>query len=467
MRASVRSKKMACSSHLVASAAAGHIRRKMVRINGMAQDIFWPSRRAVLAGLGASTMVAAAPAAAERSPRALRARPGLLALRAGAADTPVWSLGGDSLLFKQGERAEIAFANELPVPMVLNCRGLDGAVAVEPLISRVPVAQGASETLHLPLRHAGTSWCDMALLGDGAARPTRGLPLIVAEREPVSVDRDEILLIEEWRLRADGTAIVPGMNPGDARPTYTLNANATLELKLRANERLRIRFISAVERNVIALQIEGYDCMVMALDGQPAEPFLARSGLVLAPGARADVFVDAKDKPPGTSSSILLHDGQEARPVGRLIVSDDPPIRTMVLPPARALPSNGLPDRLDLKSALRADLSIGAEQPDWVLPTKFDATAAPAFHARVGRTVVLALANRAGIATTFHLHGHHFRLLDRLDDGWKPFWLDTVAIEAGQTHRIAFLAEYAGRWLIESVASDWTAPRLLRWYSVE
>jgi hypothetical protein len=58
-------------------------------------------------------------------------------------------------------------------------------------------------------------------------------------------------------------------------------------------------------------------------------------------------------------------------------------------------------------------------------------------------------------------------LLDRLDDGWKPFWLDTVAIEAGQTHRIAFLAEYAGRWLIESVASDWTAPRLLRWYSVE
>ena len=438
----------------------------MVRINGMAQDIFWPSRRAVLAGLGASTMVAAAPAAEERSSRALRARPGLLAVRTGAADTPVWSLGGADLLFKQGERAEIAFANELPAPMVLNWRGLDGAVAAEPLISRVPVAQGASETLHLPLRHAGTFWCDLALLGDGAARPTRGLPLIVAEREPVSVDREEILLIEEWRLRADGTATVPGMNPTDAKPTYTLNGNAGLELKLRTNERLRIRFISAVERNIIALKMEGYDCTVMALDGQPAEPFLAR-GLVLAPGARADVFIDAKDKPPSTSSSILLHDGQEGRPVGRLIVSDDPPIRTMVLPSARPLPSNGLPDRLDLKSALRAELSVGGEQPDWVLPAKFDASAAPAFHARVGRTVVLALANRSGIATSFHLHGHHFRLLDRLDDGWKPFWLDTVAIDAGQTHRIAFLAQYAGRWLIESVASDWTAPRLLRWYGVE
>jgi FtsP/CotA-like multicopper oxidase with cupredoxin domain len=79
----------------------------------------------------------------------------------------------------------------------------------------------------------------------------------------------------------------------------------------------------------------------------------------------------------------------------------------------------------------------------------------------------LALTNRADIATVFHLHGHHFRLLDRLDDGWKPFWLDTLAIDSGQTQRIAFAAEYAGRWLMESVATAWTAPRLVRWYSVE
>jgi FtsP/CotA-like multicopper oxidase with cupredoxin domain len=97
----------------------------------------------------------------------------------------------------------------------------------------------------------------------------------------------------------------------------------------------------------------------------------------------------------------------------------------------------------------------------------FAATSAPAFRAKSGRTVVLALTNRAEIPTVFHLHGHHFRLLDRLDDGWKPFWLDTLAIEAGQTQRIAFMAEYAGRWLIESMATEWSAPRLVRWYSVE
>ena len=100
-------------------------------------------------------------------------------------------------------------------------------------------------------------------------------------------------------------------------------------------------------------------------------------------------------------------------------------------------------------------------------PANFANTAAPAFRAKPGRAVVLALTNRADMPEVFHLHGHHFRLLDRLDDGWKPFWLDTLAIEPGQTQRIAFAAQYAGRWLIEAVAADWAAQRLVRWYSVE
>ena len=51
---------------------------------------------------------------------------------------------------------------------------------------------------------------------------------------------------------------------------------------------------------------------------------------------------------------------------------------------------------------------------------------------------MLALTNRSTIATVVHLHGHHVRLLDRLDDGWKPYWLDTLAVAPGQTERVAF-----------------------------
>lgn len=401
----------------------------------------------------------------------LQAQAGVIALRPGKPDTPTWSLGGTTpdrdISFKRGDELAITLGNELPVPTALNCHGIDGIPAAESLSVRAPVLPRAQAAFMVPLRHAGTFLCDLRLLGDGQARPSPAWALIVRESETVTVDRDEVLLIEDWRLRADGTAIAPGTDPKDTVPHYTINRQPTLDIPTRRNERLRLRFINGFQRNVIAVKIENHDVRVMAFDSQPAEPFLARNGaLVLAPGARVDAFIDAT-APPGSTSSIFLHDGTEARPIARLVASKEPPIRDAPLPAAPSLPSNGLPARLDLKSALRIDVTLGGPQADWVTPANFTMSAAPAFRAKVGRTVVLALTNRAGIPEIFHLHGHHFRLLDRLDDGWKPFWLDTLAVEPGQTQRIALSAEHAGRWLMESMATDWAAPRLVRWYSVE
>ena len=182
----------------------------------------------------------------------------------------------------------------------------------------------------------------------------------------------------------------------------------------------------------------------MAIDSQPAEPFQARNGaLVLAPGGRVDAFIDVTT-PAGTNLRSSLHDGKEARPIGRIVVSSEPPIRPAPLPPAPPLPSNGLPGAARPQERTAGRSGARRAPGDWVTPANFNATAPPAFRAKAGRTVVLALTNRAAIATVFHLHGHHFRLLDRLDDGWKPFWLDTLAIEPGQTQRIAFRAEYPG-----------------------
>ena len=435
----------------------------MVHIGPMASPKSLLDRRELMAALGAAALAPVWPAMARAQGRpsvTLQARADSLTLRPGAA-TPIWSLQGPELRFKRGEAVEIAFGNGLPASTVLHWRGLDGASAVEPLLTKAPLAAGSSETFQLPLRHAGTFLCDPGLLNDGQPRPVRANPVVVLESEGVAVDRDEVILIEEWRLRPDGTAISAGVDPQDTAPLYTLNGMPSFELSARAGERLRLRFINACQRTVLAIKLENHDVRVMAIDGEPAEPFSARNGaLVMAPGGRADAFVDAS-----TPASILLHDGKEARPIGKLSISGEMQRRVPLLP-APPLPSNGLPAHLDLKKAQRFDLALGTAA-DWVTPASFTATAAPAFRVKSRRVVVLALTNRAATATVFHLHGHHFRLLDRLDDGWKPFWLDTLAIEPGQTQRIAFLAEHAGRWLIESVATDWAAPRLVRWYAVE
>jgi FtsP/CotA-like multicopper oxidase with cupredoxin domain len=440
----------------------------------MTNRAFPLTRRRLLGGLSAAVLAPVTPSVATAQGRTtlmLNAKSGTAALRPGQPDTPVWSLltsaPETAMRFRRGDQLEVTLGNDLPVPVVLTWHGIDSAPAAEPLASRSPLASGARDTFVLPLRHAGTFLCDLRLLGDGQARPLPARALIVEESEKIGVDRDEVILIEDWRLRPDGTAIAPGIDPKDTGPFFTVNGRASLDIATRAHERLRLRFINACQRAVIAVKIEDHDIRVMAIDSQPSEPFLARNGqLVLAPGTRVDAFVDAI-RPPGSTSSVLLHDGTEPRPIARLVYSSDAPIRDAPLPAAAALPSNGLPAQLDLKNALRVDLTLGATQTGWVTPASFAPASAPAFRAKPGRTVVLALTNRADIPAVFHLHGHHFRLLDRLDDGWKPFWLDTLAIEAGQTQRIAFATESAGRWLIESMPTDWAAPRLVRWYSVE
>jgi FtsP/CotA-like multicopper oxidase with cupredoxin domain len=447
----------------------------MVRIGIMASRIFLLDRRALLRGVSAGLGAAVAAPVLPRMARAdapqrlaLQAKDTTIGLRPGQ-EAAVWSLqpllgqGSSTVRFKPGQ-LDVAFQNDLPAPAVLNWRGIDGIPAAEPLTAQAPLAPGTKAGFAVALRHPGTVVADLRLLGDGQPTPSRPLALVVEENDPPTVDRDELLLIEDWRFRAGGALAAPGSDPRDAATAYTLNGLLAPEIGVRSQQRIRFRFVNGCQRAVIAVKMEGLEVRVMALDSRPAEPFPARNGaLVLAPGGRADALVDVT-LPPGTSSSILLHDGKEAHAIARLVTSAEPPVRQAPLPPAAALSAAGLPAQLDLKNATRVELALGGGE--WIVPSKLAASAAPAFAAKTGRTVVVALVNRAERATVFHLHGHHFRLLDRLDDGWKPFWLDTLAIEPGQTQRIAFLAEHAGRFLLESVGTDWTAPRLVRFYSV-
>ncbi|MFX9061585.1 hypothetical protein ABTN34_17240, partial [Acinetobacter baumannii] len=92
----------------------------------------------------------------------------------------------------------------------------------------------------------------------------------------------------------------------------------------------------------------------------------------------ADAFVDA-----ASTAALLLHDGKAARPIGTLSVTGGMPSRP-ALPPPQALPANDLPDRLDLRNALRLDLALGAVETGWTRPASLGP--APAFRAKSGRT---------------------------------------------------------------------------------
>jgi FtsP/CotA-like multicopper oxidase with cupredoxin domain len=437
-----------------------------------------PSRRALLASLGAMVLLPSGATGLRaqngRVPRSVRLQDVLMRLRQPAqAETNAWrfgpEMGANNWTFRRGETLELELTNAASTPINLNWYGLDGVAGAVPLLAQGAIAAGQRATRSIPLRAAGTYFFEARIGAESAERPLPCAAFAVTETNPPQVDRDEVLLVEDWRLKADGTAVAPGASAAETSTVYTINGRLDWTIAARTNQRLRLRFVNGCHRAAVAFRIADHDVRVMAIDGQPAEPFPARDGrLILAPGTRIDVLLDAT-RPPASRSQIMLHDGTAPRPIATLVYSADAPVRDAPLPLAPPLADNGLPAQIPLQGAQRFELATGPSAADagWVPAERISTQLAPAFRVRRGRTVVLALTNRETTPVTFHLHGHHFRLLDRLDDGWKPFWLDTLLFDAGQTQRIAFTAEHAGNWLMETMGIDWSAPRLARWFAVE
>jgi FtsP/CotA-like multicopper oxidase with cupredoxin domain len=208
----------------------------------------------------------------------------------------------------------------------------------------------------------------------------------------------------------------------------------------------------------MTLRIDRHPVMVMAVDGQPAEPFAAREGrITLSPGNRADLFVDAVLAPGSIAPLVLQNDGVDL-PIGRLVYAAQAPARPAPRTDAKPLPPNPLPERMDFRGALRTDLPLDPTR-DMNVPAK------PLFSIKRGRTAQLAIKNSAPDPSVLHIHGHSVRLLDALDDGWKPFWLDTILCVPQQTTRVAFVADNPGKWLLQARGID-TVSGTTAWFEV-
>ncbi|MDB5601278.1 MAG: hypothetical protein JWN71_3322 [Xanthobacteraceae bacterium] len=344
--------------------------------------------------------------------RVLRARPGGYDGR----------LPGPLLRIRRGTELKIRLINELPEPTAIHWHGIRLPNAMD----GAPVAPGQSFDTRFTAPDAGTFWYHAL----GSAQDRLHGVLLVDELEPVAVDRDVALML------------------GGAGPPQ--------DILVRQNERLRLRLINPTN-TAITVRIDRHAPRVMAIDGQPAEPFAARGGAIrLGPGNRIDLFVDAVLEP-RTRAPIETAEAQSGfLPAAHLVYADGPPARTAPLAEPAPLPASGLPDRMEFRGALKLDVP---------LPIAAPADRAPLFRVARGRTVMLALINREKVAQSVHVHGHSFRLLDRLDDGWKPFWLDTLLVGPGETERIAFVADNPGSWRL-ACATLGSPERTETWFAV-
>ena len=450
------------------------------------------TRRAFLRGglaaaaWGVSGGVGAAPPTASAdgfiSLEAAPARLQLAPLPAGA--TRVCGYGGKIpgplLKIRQGAELKLRFANRLDEPTTLSFPGLRAANAAAGVggLTQERLKPGASAEIrfaapdagfNLYLPHAGPT--DAAQQGSGLFGP-----IIVEEPAATEVDLDAAVILSDWSLDADGqirndfSDAAIRLRGGRRGALVFANDGATpLKLAARPGARVRLRLGNAATAHLATVAVEGTKTLIVAVDGQPSEPFEPLNNqFPMGPGARFELMFDMPGDPGVAVRLALRGDPGEADRPFVAIAAEGEPIAPRPAP-HRLAANPLLPAEITLESARRCDFTIsgGGTTPFAVNGTTFvDWSAKPSCILPRGAPAVFALANKTAFVQALRLWGHVARLLHSMDDGWEPYWRDTILIQPGRTAHIAFVADNPGKWPLESAIPEHRAGGVATWFQV-
>ena len=252
---------------------------------------------------------------------------------------------------------------------------------------------------------------------------------------------------------SDMTVVISGADAATLRlASGAGSARGPLILDAAEGERVRLRFVNASPDTFVTLAAR-QPVQVVAIDGQPCEMFEPRAGaLPLAPTARLEVLFDVSDQP----TEFALAGARDA--IVRVVPSGEG--RRTGPPIAPLQPNMDLPAAIALERALRIKVAMTGAGPYAMGGAK------PLFKAARGQPVVLTLTNQTPTPQTLRLEGHWARILHALDDGWDPYWRDSLYVEPGRKLLAAFIADAPGRWPLASASPEKRAKGLASWFQV-
>ncbi len=448
--------------------------------------------------VGATLLPAGAHAdASERAPVRLRAAPGVYRLHPTETEPATLmqfnaSIPGPVLRIPRGRETTIRFDNALDEPSSVHWHGLriDNAMDGVPGMTQAPVEPGQSFDYVLKPPDAGTYWYHTHLRS--WAQLALGLAgvLIVEEDTPPVVDRDLVVAIDDWRINREGRFDIASLghlhdwsHAGRIGNLITVNGKTGTRYPVRRGERIRLRLVNIANARTMQLLIEEPQLQVVAIDGQPVEPFIPRDGrLTLAVGQRVDVVIDFAGEP-GQSSAIELLVRDNAYVIvgfdyGESVLRKLPLESPLRLPPNPlhrvALPDEFLHVPLRMQGGAMSRFS-GAQVDGralsiselverklvWAMNGVAGLPEAPLFRVTRGTAVSLELDNDTRWPHAMHVHGHHF-----VRASAPGIWRDTVLIDPGERDALRFVADNPGRWLIHCHMAEHMAGGMLTWFEV-
>jgi FtsP/CotA-like multicopper oxidase with cupredoxin domain len=387
---------------------------------------------------------------------------------------------GPLLRLKKGEEVKLRFVNSLAEPTALSFPGLRAANAAAGYggLTGPRLKPGASTDIRFAPPDAGFNLYLPHASATDAGQQGRGLfgPIIVDEAEAVDADDDVAVVLSDWSLDERGQIRDDFADPALARGpgrkgglVFANGAAAPLELKARPGARVRLRLGNAATAHLANVGVEGAKAFIVAVDGQPSEPFEPlRSQFPMGPGARFELMFDMPREEGGTVRLAIR--GEAGAPDQSFVhlSAEGEPVKERGAPP-RLAPNPLLPTEIALEAARSFEFAVsgGGAAPFALNGATFaDWTAKPMAVVPRAAPIVFAIANRTAVVQAMRLGGHVARLLHSMDDGWEPYWRDTILIQPGRTAHIAFVADNPGKWPIESAIPEHRAAGVGGWFQV-
>ncbi|UNK44236.1 multicopper oxidase family protein [Arthrobacter sulfonylureivorans] len=211
------------------------------------------------------------------------------------------TLPGPTLRLRPGDRLRIALVNSLDTATNLHVHGLHVSPAGNGDNSFVSVEPGGSFDYEygLPTNHpSGTFWYHPHHHGNVADQVAAGLygAIIVDDPEDLPVTQDRVLLVSDISLTGTGALRAPSVAErmmGREGETVLVNGQVAPVLSAAFGDRERWRVINACPARYLRLHLEGGQLQILALDGRRLSAPAQVAEVLLAPGNRADLLVEA------------------------------------------------------------------------------------------------------------------------------------------------------------------------------
>jgi FtsP/CotA-like multicopper oxidase with cupredoxin domain len=269
----------------------------------------------------------------------------------------------------------------------------------------------------------------------------------------------------------------------------TVNGKPLETLRVKRNERLRLRLCCTTNARILRLAFDGFDAHLVAVDGQPVPPRkLSGYDVGLASGQRIDIIADMTGGP-GTVATIseisdlrlpvvhMVHDAEKTarpEPLASVEPLPDNPLRPLKAEPDQTVElrmSGGAMggmrsasfkgETLDLRTLARQHGLIWAFNGVAGMPDK------PLFVAERGQTVAVRMVNETRWPHAMHLHGHHVQITHRSGRGPKQrYWRDTVLVQPREKVTMTLVADNPGKWMIHCHMLEHQAGGMMTWFEV-